>query len=94
MPGRQKTAGCYEKAFAIDPAEPVAAIGEARALSVVGGALGAAKPLARVVASDPKNTTLHFRLSAVYRKLGAGGVRQSRNYLRTRGTGRWKSRCG
>lgn len=60
----------YEKALAIDPAQPDAAIGEARVLVDAGDAPRAAKLLEQVVVNDPTNISAHFRLSAVYRKLG------------------------
>lgn len=60
----------YENALATDPNLAEASIGLAHVLTETGDEVGAAPLLERVVTADPTNTMAHFRLSAVYRKLG------------------------
>jgi tetratricopeptide (TPR) repeat protein len=62
--------GFYQRALKIDSQMPDAAIGLAYIKTQQDDYLGAVPLLEAAIAADPTNTLAHYRLSAVYRKLG------------------------
>jgi len=60
----------YRQALTLQASYADATIGLANVLSKKGDEVGAGALLERVIADDPTNYLAHFRLSAVYRKLG------------------------